>query len=293
MTRTDLEVAIPTADRPACLAATLTSLAGQRVRPARVVVSDQGESPAAAEPAVVAALRLLEHLGVAVDLHRHLPRRGLAEQRQHLVEATSRRELLLLDDDVLLAPAALGLMRQALVELGCGFVGMPVVGLSYRDDVRPEELADFEPWEDRVRPERVRRSTPAWQRWRLHNAANPLHLAQRLALSPDGADGYVAYRVAWVGGCVLYDRQALLEAGAFGFWPQLPPVHCGEDVVAQLAVMEQRGGAGILPSLAFHQEAPTTVRDRRAEAYDVLGLDALAEVGDLYGSPEVADALAR
>lgn len=295
MTPVAVEVLVPTADRPACLAATLASLAGQTLLPARVVISDQGEAaPAGEQAAVLAAVRLLEHLGVAVDLHPHLPRRGLAEQRQHLLQRSSAASVLLLDDDVLLAPRALALMQEALSELDCGFVGMPVIGLSYREDVRPQELAEFQPWDGSVRPERIRRSDPAWQRWRLHNAANPVHLADRLGLPSDGSGGYRAYRVAWVGGCSLYDRQRLDEVGGFGFWDRLPPVHCGEDVVAQLALMERYGGAGVLPSLAFHQEAPTTVVDRRAEAYDVLGLDALERVTDLYlaDHPDPAGVLA-
>jgi hypothetical protein len=46
--------------------------------------------------------------------------------------------------------------------------------------------------------------------------------------------------------------------------------HAGEDVVAQWQVMELFGGAGILPSGAVHLESPTTVTDRRVEAYDVV-----------------------
>lgn len=40
--------------------------------------------------------------------------------------------------------------------------------------------------------------------------------------------------------------------------------------MAQWQVMERYGGAGILPSGAVHLESPTTVTDRRVEAYDVV-----------------------
>jgi len=76
--------------------------------------------------------------------------------------------------------------------------------------------------------------------------------------------------VAWIGGCVLYDRERLVELGGFGFWRSVPPAHAGEDVVAQLRVMERYGGAGLLPSRAYHLELPTTVTDRRAECYDYV-----------------------
>jgi hypothetical protein len=72
--------------------------------------------------------------------------------------------------------------------------------------------------------------------------------------------------VAWVGGCVLYDTDKLRAAGGFSFWQDLPPRHAGEDVLAQLRVMERFGGCGILPSGAYHMELPTTVVDRATDA---------------------------
>jgi hypothetical protein len=60
------------------------------------------------------------------------------------------------------------------------------------------------------------------------------------------------------------------DVGGFSFWTLLPPEHAGEDVVAQWRVMEKYGGAGILPSGAVHLESPTTVVDRRVEAYRVI-----------------------
>jgi hypothetical protein len=44
-------------------------------------------------------------------------------------------------------------------------------------------------------------------------------------------------------------------------------------VAAQLAVMHRYGGAGILPSGAYHLEAPTTVTDRDVEAWEVVLAD--------------------
>jgi hypothetical protein len=177
--------------------------------------------------------------------------------------------VLTLDDDVWLEPDALATMLDAMGELRCGFVGMSVLGLSYADDVRPHEHAAYEPWDGPVRPERVRKDTPGWERWRLHNAANPLHLAAERGLR----SGWTAYKVAWVGGCVLYDRAALVGSGGFDFWTGLGSAgHAGEDVVAQLRVMERHGGAGLLPSRAYHLELPTTVTDRRVDCYEaVLG----------------------
>jgi hypothetical protein len=73
---------------------------------------------------------------------------------------------------------------------------------------------------------------------------------------------------SWVGGCALYDVDKLRRAGGYSFWRQLPRQHCGEDVLAQLRVMAQFGGCGLIPSGAFHQELPSTVpdSDRQADA---------------------------
>ncbi len=116
-------------------------------------------------------------------------------------------------------------------------------------------------------PEVVRRGTAGFDRLSLHNAANPAHVAAELDVE---TGGWVPYRVAWVGACVVYDRAALEQVGGFRFWDALPPQHSGEDVVAQWRVMERFGGAGILPSGAVHLESPTTVTDRRVDAPDVL-----------------------
>jgi hypothetical protein len=75
---------------------------------------------------------------------------------------------------------------------------------------------------------------------------------------------------AWIGGCVLYDSARLRAAGGFGFWRELPPEHCGEDVLAQLRVMARFGGCGLIPSGACHQELPTTVPWRRHDAPRLL-----------------------
>ncbi|WP_217370754.1 glycosyltransferase family 2 protein [Nonomuraea antri] len=256
---------IPTKDRPAALAVTLAGLAAQTSAGFRVVISDQSGRPASEDPLVAAAIRILGHRGQPVELLRHVPARGLAEQRQFLLDQAERRLVLYLDDDVWLEPDAVEVLLSAIGELNCGFLGYALHGLSYRDDLRPHELEPYEEWDD-VRPERIRRESPAWDRYTLHNASNPLHLAEKTAKDRP----WWPYKVAWIGGCVLYDRARLVECGGFAFWPGVPPDHAGEDVVAELRVMERYGGAGLLPSRAYHLELPTTVVDRSAECYDYV-----------------------
>lgn len=263
-----VDVLVPTVGRHAELATTLAGLAAQTDVDFRLVLSDQSAGgDTAAVPAVAAMLRVLEAQGRPVTLLTHPERRGLAEHRQFLLEHATADAVLYLDDDVWLEPGSLRRMTEALRTLDCGFVGSAVQGLSYLEDRRPGETAVFERWEGPVEPEVVRRGRPAFDRWSLHNAANLAHVAETLDVEPGG---WVPYRVAWVGACVLYDRRTLVEAGGFAFWDELPPGHAGEDVVAQWRVMERRGGAGIVPSGAVHLEAPTTVTDRSVDAPDVL-----------------------
>ena len=263
-----VEVLIPTCRRPTELAVTLAGLAAQDDPPFAVVISDQsdGEAPWTV-PAVASMVRVLEAQGRPVTLRRHRPRRGIAEHRQFLLDQATSEAVLFLDDDVWLEPGTLARMSEALEVLQCGFVGSAVQGLSYLSDDRPAERTAYAPWTDGVRPERVRRDTEAFDRWPLHNAANLTHLAADLDLAPGE---WRAYRVAWVGGCVLFRRSALVQSGGFTFWAGLEPTHSGEDVAAQWRVMERFGGAGILPSGAVHLEAPTTMPDRTVDAFDVL-----------------------
>jgi GT2 family glycosyltransferase len=264
-----LDVLIPTRNRPAELAVTLAGLAAQD-RPAEfgVVVSDQSDGdPSWAGPAAATLTRALRHRGRPVLLARRLPRRGLAEHRAFLLDQSAARYVLCLDDDVWLEPGTIDRLLTAIEELDCGFVGNAVHGLSYLDDVRPDAHRHYEQWLGRPTPERIRPGTPEWDRARIHSAANLLHVTAALGLT-DGQ--WRAYKVSWIGGCVLFDRAKLLTSGGFDFWRQLDERHQGEDVAAQLAVLDRYGGAGILPSGAYHLESPTTVTDRDVEAWELL-----------------------
>jgi GT2 family glycosyltransferase len=263
----NVDVLVPTCDRMPALAITLTTLAAQTLPSFRIVISDQSERYDVAEAKEISAVaRLLRLHGRSVEIVKHLPRRGMAEQRQFLLTCARAPYALFLDDDVLLEPGVVERMLRAIEEERCGFVGCAVIGLSYLQDVRPNEQ-QIELWEGPVRPERVVPGSRQWKRHRLHNAANLYHVQQRLGVSPERQR---KYHVAWVGGCVLYDTAALRDCGGFDFWNELPREHCGEDVLAQLRVMAHYGGCGLVPSGAYHLELPTTIPDRRIDAPNVL-----------------------
>jgi hypothetical protein len=233
---TTIDILIPTYRRPSALALTLSCLAGQTFRDFRVVVSDQTEDHNVFDSGEVqAAMRLLRHHGHGVESHKHLPRRGMAEHRQFLLDQVTAPYALFLDDDLLLEAWTLALMVETLQREKCGFVGSAPIGLSFVNDIRAAEQ-EIEFWEGSVAPECIGPDDPVWERHRLHNAANVLHVQERLGVSPREP---LYYKVAWVGGCVLYRTEALRGSGGYQFWSDLPHEHCGEDVQAQQQVMRR------------------------------------------------------
>lgn len=261
-----ITVLIPTYNRSEALAVTLTSLCFQNYKAFDIVISDQSEEPAERQPVIAAVTRVLQHHGNRVTFIRNLPRRGMAQQRQCLLDHTAGMYALFLDDDVLLEPWALEVMVQAIKAEECGLVGMFVVALSYKNDVRPhQQKVKF--WAGPVKPEKIRPDRKEWERASLHRAANVLHVSERLNITPEEPR---LYKIAWIGACKLYDTEKLRRVGGFNFWRDLPSNHSGEDVMAQLKVLEKFGGCGLLPSGAYHQELKTTITDRRIDAYGLL-----------------------
>jgi glycosyltransferase involved in cell wall biosynthesis len=267
--RATVDVCIPTCNRPAGLAVTLTSLCSQTLNDFRVIISDQSDGYDVADLGEIKApVRVLQAHGHEVLMRKHLPRRGMAEQRQFLLDQVTAPYTLFIDDDLILEPWLIQNMLAAIREEQIGFVGSAVIGLSFVNDVRPHQQA-IEFWEGPVQPETIVPNGHGWDRWMLHNAANIYHVQERLELSPRDQR---KYKVAWVGACAMYDTAKLREVGGYNFWRELPPEHAGEDVLAQMRVMARYGGCGIIPSGAYHMELPTTVVDRKVDAPKVLAL---------------------
>lgn len=242
---------------------TLTSVCAQTFAGFRVLISDQSDGRSLDSYEVRAAVRVLEASGKKVEQFLHLSQ-GMAEQRQFLLDKVTAPYVLFLDDDLILEPDMVERMLRVITIHRCGFAGSAPIGLSFLDDIRPDEQ-NIEFWETRVAPETIRPGGRRWERHRLHNAANVYHLQKKLGLTPKTQK---AYKVAWVGACVLYDTEKLRRAGGFKFWRQLPPVHAGEDVLAQNRVMKLFGGCGIIPSGVYHLELPTTISNRTVNAID-------------------------
>lgn len=273
-----VDVLIPTCGRKTSLAVVLTSLLGQTWQDFSVTISDQSEiGTSSLESGEIQTLvRALRWHGHNVTLHRHLPRRGMAEQRQFLLDQSSAAYVHYLDDDVLLDPPVLQRMLDTLKQEGCGFVGCAATALHLLHDVRPQQQ-QIEVWEGPVRAEEFAPEQLPWERHVINNAANPLHLEQQL--SQEGK--IIRYKVAWVGGAnVLYDRAKLIEMGGFSWWERLPPQHAGEEVVAQFLLIRRYGGCGILPAGTYHLDQPTTIVDRQHNATELF-----AELIEEYDKP--------
>lgn len=262
-----IDVLIPTRNRKVALASTLTSLLGQDFGDFGVKVSDQTEGEDYLEsPEIVSIERVFHSHRQHTEFFKNVPRRGMAHQRHVLLNKSSARYVLFLDDDLILEPEVIGRMLGVIQEEACGFVGCAPIGLSYIDDHRPAEQK-IELWQGRVQPEAFASwETVPWERHKAHNAANPYHL--QLIWAAGGK--VVRYKVAWVGASVLYDRRKLLDVGGYFFWDRLPVEHCGEDVVVQVMLLRRYGGCGILPSGVYHLELPTEVSDRRADTHPII-----------------------
>lgn len=263
-----VDVLIPTMRRKTGLCVVLTSLFAQSFTTFDVTVSDQTpEGEEYLESIEVQTLvRALRWRGHRVILHRHLPARGMAEQRNFLLEQSRAPYVHFIDDDVLLEPGTMKRMLTVLQQERCGFVGCPATGLEYLGDVRPHQQR-IEVWHGPVRPEPFEPDNLPWDRHLINNAANPLHLEQQLA--SDGRT--VRYKLAWVGGAnVLFDREKLLSVGGFSWWDRLPPKHAGEEVVAQFLLIRKYGGCGILPSGTYHLGLPTNVAERERNATELF-----------------------
>ena len=263
-----MDVLIPTCGRKTGLAVVLASLYAQTWPDFDVIVSDQTPDNACYLDSIEirTLAQALERRGHRVRLLHHLPRRGMAEQRQFLLEQARAPYVHYLDDDVLLDTPVLERMLGVLRREQCGFVGCPATGLSYLSDVRPDQQR-IELWEGPVQPEPFTPENLPWDRHLVNNAANPLHLEQHLWR--EGPP--LRYKVAWIGGAnVLYDRQKLLNVGGFSFWRRLPVEHAGEEVLAQFLLIRYYGGCGILPSGTYHLGLPTTIEDRRHNATELF-----------------------
>src|ERR671934_2893191 len=118
------DVLPPAYTRPGALAATLTALMPQTFQDFRVVIADQTEAGDLINAyEVVAVVRILRAHGHVVEVYKHLPRRGMAEQRQFLLDRATAPYALFLDDDLILQPDVLGRMLSVIRSEGCGSVG--------------------------------------------------------------------------------------------------------------------------------------------------------------------------
>jgi GT2 family glycosyltransferase len=271
-----VSVLIPTYERAASLIMTLSGVAAQTVTDLQVVVSSQGRHKAEGSSVGRALGRVIEARGGSIEWHHREPR-GIAEQRHFLLGRAEAEPVLFLDDDVFMEPFVIERLLSVLEAEGCGFVGAFPAGLTFVDDVRPEQQK-IEYWRGPVQPEAIEKDGPGWERWQLHRAANLYHVAQKLALPPGE---FLRYKVAWIAACVLYSRKKLLEIGGFSFWQRLPRYHKAEDIVVQNLLLRRYGGCGVVPSGTYHSQVGTTTFSPEGTV-DADAVDLLPELVERY-----------
>jgi len=264
-----VSVLIPTYERAEALAMTLSGIASQSVADLQVVVSSQGDHETESSPVARALGRVIQSRGGSIEWH-HRETRGIAEQRHFLLGRAEAEAVLFVDDDVFMEPFVIENLLSVLETNGCGFAGAFPAGLTFMDDARPEQQR-IELWEGPVQPETIEKDGPGWERWHLHRAANLYQVARKLALPPGD---FLRYKVAWLGSCVLYNREKLLAVGGFSFWDRLSRYHKAEDVLVQNLLMRRFGGCGVVPSGTYHAEVETTTFSPEgtveADAFDLL-----------------------
>ncbi len=248
-----VDILLPTCNRLHSLIFTLSGIATQTLTDLHIILADQSEASVKQSDVVQTLLRIIESRGGSYEYHHRLPSKGIAEQRDFLLQQATADAVLYLDDDVFMEAWVCDRLLQTLRTENCGFVGAFPTGLSFRDDIRPaQQFVEF--WEGRVQPEIVNPGSPEWERFHLHRAANLYHASHSLLPGESRR-----YKVAWVACCILYDRQKLCDVGGFSFWSRLPRYHSGEEVLVQNLIMRRWGGCAIMPSGTYHAEVPSTV----------------------------------
>src|SRR3954462_7912964 len=180
-----INILIPTYNRLEALAITLTSLYYQSEKSFDIIIADQSPNDHLEKNhSIQTIIRLFEVQGNRVTILKNLPRRGMAQQRQFLLEHSQAHYSVFLDDDVILEPYVIKNMLQVLQKYNCGFSGCAVIGLSYRNDWRAHQQG-IEFWEDIVTPEYILPGSAKWKRYVLHNAANIYHVQDKYKINPD------------------------------------------------------------------------------------------------------------
>lgn len=272
---TMIDILLSTYNRLSSFIMTLSGVAAQIRTDLRVIIADQSEQPVNEEQVVQNLFRIIEARGGALTYHHRPQVHGIAEQRDFLLKQAQSETILYLDDDVFMEPWVVERLYSVLREQQCAFVGAFPAGLTYRDDVRPQQQK-IEYWEGRVQPEAIEPDSAAWQRWPLHLAANIYHVGLSL---PQGESR--VYKVAWISSCILYEKAKVDAVGGFSFWNRLPRYHSGEEVLLQNLLMRRWGGCAIVPSGTYYSQVPTTVLNASGTV-DGHALDLLHEMVERY-----------
>jgi glycosyltransferase involved in cell wall biosynthesis len=99
-----IDVLIPTADRPDVIGLCLMALSSQTVKPARVIVYDNGSQPIFSDYKNRMIWDILTEAGIEMHYLRSNKREGLSRAREVLLRQVQSNDFMPLDDDALLEP---------------------------------------------------------------------------------------------------------------------------------------------------------------------------------------------
>jgi len=226
---TSIDILFSAETSPAAVICSLSGIAGQTQSQFRLIVA--GTPELQANPIIQSLVRVIEARGATVDWFARPAGEALSERRAFLLAHATAQAVLVLDDTVWLAPATLRDLLTAQEQYGGGFVGAFPHDLSRMPAYPTPRAVLFDGPAQPHLPE----SDPAAA---LHQGSNVYDLGLRV---PPGA--VYPYAVRSIDGCVLYDRALLERVGGFG--------DTGQHAEAQLRLLEQAGGYGVVPSGAF------------------------------------------
>ncbi len=97
-----VSVLIPTFNRLTALIATLTALTAQNFTDFEVVVADQSDSFIGNDGVITTLQRIFNLHQTPLKVLQNLPKKGIAQQRQFLLNQSKSKYSLYLDDDIIL-----------------------------------------------------------------------------------------------------------------------------------------------------------------------------------------------
>src|SRR5215207_4135990 len=160
---------------------------------------------------------------------------------------------------------------------GCGFVGTFPAGLTFAQDVRPDQQ-DVRFWEGSVEPEVVEVEGRNCERWPLHRTANLHHVAKELALPPGG---FLRYKAAPTARASSTTERSSSRSAVSRSVTACRATTPAKTSSSRTCCCDATAAAGSPPSGTYHAEVETTTFSPTG-AVEAEALDLLPELVEGY-----------